>query len=93
MITELGELQLNQLPKLARYILPEDKNSDSILEINLHTMCNGQMDLGIILSRYDGSSADKEDAERVINAMKCMAMVYEELNDIKYEILKMLYSK
>jgi hypothetical protein len=89
---ELGELQLNQLPKLSRYILPEDKNSDSILEINLHTMCNGQMDLGIILSRYDGRD-DKEDAARVINAMKCMAMVYEELNDIKYEILKMLYSK
>ena len=89
---ELGELQLNQLPKLARYILPEDKNSDSILEINLHSMCDGQMDLGIILSRYDGN-VDKEDAKRVINAMKCMAIVYEELNDIKYEILKMLYSK
>ncbi len=89
---DLGELQLNQLPKLARYIIPEDKNSDSVLEINLHTMCNGQIDLGIILSRYDGLS-DKEDAERVVNAMKCMAMVYEELNGIKYEILKMLYSK
>lgn len=89
---ELGELQLNQLPKLAQYILPEDKNSDSVLECDLKTMLEGQMNLGILLSRYFGD-VGKEDAERVINAMKCMAMVYEDLNAIKYEILGQIYRK
>ena len=89
---DLGELQLNQLPKLARYIIPEDKNSDSTLEINMNTMREGQMELGIILSRYCGDEST-EDAKRVIFAMQAMAMVYEELESIKYEILKMLYSK
>lgn len=90
MIAELGELQLNQLPKLAQYILPEDKNSDSILECNLKSMLEGQMELGIILSRYTGD-AKSEDAKKVIYAMQVMAMVYEDLNCIKFEMLKQIY--
>lgn len=87
---DLGELQLCQLPKLARYILPEDKNSDSVLECNLKTMLEGQMSLGIVLSRSYGESAGP-DEKRLVEAMQAMAMVYEELNQIKYEILKQIY--
>ena len=92
MIAELGELQINHLPKLARYILPEDKASDSVLECNLKLMQEGQMGLGIVLSRYLGDEGE-EDAKKLIDAMKCMAIVYEELNWIKYEILGQIYRK
>lgn len=87
---ELGELQLNQLPNLAQYILPADKNSDSVLECNLKAMLDGQMDLSIVLSRSYGESTGP-DEKRLVEAMKAMAMVYEELNRIKYEILKQIY--
>jgi len=89
---ELGELQLNQLPKLAQYILPEDKNSDSVLESNLKAMLEGQMSLGIVLSRSYGESAGP-DEKRLVEAMQAMAMVYEALNRIKYEILGQIYRK
>lgn len=92
MIAELGGLQLQQLPKLAQYILPADKNSDSVLECNLKTMMDGQMDLSIVLSRSYGESAGP-DEKRLVEAMKGMAMVYEELNRIKYEVLAQIYRK
>lgn len=87
---ELKQMPLCQFPKLAAYVLPEDKNSDSVLETNIKSMCDGQMELGVILSRYWGDDS-KEDADKIIYAMKVMAMVYEELNRIKYEILHELY--
>lgn len=87
---ELENLQLCQLPKLAQYILPADKNSDSVLECNLKTMLDGQMDLSIVLSRSYGESAGP-DEKRLVEAMKAMATVYEALNRIKYEVLQHLY--
>lgn len=87
---DLGELQLNQLPKLAQYILPKDENSDSVLECNLMTMRDGQMDLSIVLSRSYGESAGP-DEKRLVDAIKAMAMVYEDLSRIKYEVLQHLY--
>lgn len=91
MIAELGGLQLQQLPKLAQYVLPDDPKEDSMLEHNLAAMRDGQMELGIVLSR-DWGNPETEDAQRIIYAMKTMAMVYEELNRIKYEILSMYLS-
>ena len=87
---ELGELQLCQLPKLAQYVLPKDKNSDSVLECDLKTMLEGQMSLGIVLSRSYGESAGPNE-KRLVEAMQAMAMVYEDLNQIKYEVLQLLY--
>ena len=88
---DLRLLPLGQFPKLAKYILPEDQE-DSPLETSLKFMCEGQMELGVLLSQNWGESGDEE-SDRLILAMKSMAACYNWLNEIKYEILKYLYSK
>lgn len=86
------DLTLAQLPALAQYIIPKNKEDDSVLETHLNGLRDGYMALGILLNNdHLGQGDDSEDCRLLMTGMSALAYVYRELDRIEKEVMKFYF--